>query len=395
MKQWFVARFWHKIQRHLGIKLFLSYLVVILVGLIAQAIAVEVAIPGAYQRHMMDMQAGRAAMMGSMMNAGKGTAQTPAMEFFSNFRSGVNEALAIAALAALLVALIISILMSRAVIAPVQSITHASQRIADGHFEQRLQFATHNPESADELAQLAHAFNQMAERLENTEQRRRQLLGDVSHELRTPLTAIKGSMEALIDGVLPAEAATFAQIEQEADRLQRLVNDLQELSRVEAGAYELDRRPLALNDLAQTAMQRLERQFRQKNIALHAGFAPDLPPVQGDEDRLLQVLLNLLNNACQYTPEGGEVRVQTALNGSEVVLSVSDNGIGIPTEHIPHLFTRFYRVDKSRSRQAGGGSGIGLTIARLLIETHGGRIWVESPGPGLGSVFAFALPVVS
>lgn len=373
---------WNKLRRQLVVKLLFSYLVVILVGTLVQAVATEIVIPSAYQRHMAGMQD----MMGMMGSAA-------GQDMFGGFRSGVNEALAVAALAASLAALVVSVLISRRVVAPIQAITKASLRIADGHYNQRVRIADGDPEYADELAQLAQAFNQMAGRLEQTEQMRLQLLGDVSHELRTPLTAIKGSMEALVDGVLPAIPATFEQIEQEADRLQRLVNDLQELSRVEAGAYELDRHPMSVEDLVQIALQRIEQQVRTKNISLTSHLSPGLPSIQGDQDRLLQVLLNLLSNACQYTPPGGAVHVQAGLQDDEVVISVKDNGIGIPAEHIRQLFTRFYRVDKSRSRQAGGGSGIGLTIAKHLVEAHGGRIWAESDGPGKGSAFCFVLPV--
>jgi histidine kinase len=372
----------NKLRRHLGVKLFLSYLAIIFIGIVVLAVAVEVTIPSAFQRHMAGMQG----MMGGMMG-GTGT------DMFVNFRAGVNESLAIAAFAALVVALVASIFISRRVVAPLQEITQASLRIADGHFKQRVVVLDGDPQNMDELAQLAQAFNQMAERLEHTEEMRLQLLGDVSHELRTPLTAIKGSMEALVDGVLPAERATFEQIEQEADRLQRLVNDLQELSRVEAGAYELEIQPIAIETLVKTAVRRMESPYQHKGITLSVSLDSDLPTSQGDPDRLLQVLINLLSNACQYTPTGGEVRVQVEMLGEEIMISVVDNGIGIPPEHISRLFTRFYRVDKSRSRQAGGGSGIGLTIARYLIEAHGGRIWAESPGPGQGSTFAFTLPV--
>ena len=372
---------WNKLRRHLIVKLVISYLVVILVGTFVQAIATEIVIPGAYQRHMAGMQ-DMMGMMGGMAG----------LDMFGGFRSGVNEALVVAALSASFAAIVVSIFISRRVVAPIQAITKASLRIADGHYDQRVGLAGGDPEYADELAQLAQAFNQMAERLEHTEQMRSQLLGDVSHELRTPLTAIKGSMEALVDGVLPADPATFVQIEQEADRLQRLVNDLQELSKVEAGAYELDRNPISVETLVHTAIKRMEHQSQGKNISLTYSLAPNLPVLQGDPDRLLQVLLNLLSNAYQYTPVGGEVRVQVTLQGNDVVISVRDNGIGIPAEYIPHLFTRFYRVDKSRSRQAGGGSGIGLTIAKHHVEAHGGRIWAESEGVGKGSTFAFAVP---
>ncbi len=369
------------LRRRLAVKLFISYLVVIVVGILIQAVVVEVLIPEAFQRHMMSMQ--------SAMGMMAGTGRTGLLE---SFRAAVNEALAAAGLVAALSAFVVSIFISRQVVSPVQSITRASLRIADGHFAERVQAGDKDPARADELDKLAHAFNLMAERLEHTEQMRRQLLGDVSHELRTPLTAIKGSMEALTDGVLPAEPATFAQIELEADRLQRLVNDLQELSRVEAGAYVLERLPVAVAELAQTAARQVDLQFRQKEISLQLHLAPALPAVQGDPDRLLQVLLNLLNNACQYTPAGGSVTLEAAQHGPEILFSVKDTGIGIPAEHIPHLFTRFYRVDKSRSRQAGGGSGIGLTICRYLVEAHGGRIWAQSPGPGQGAAFFFTLP---
>ncbi|NIL99089.1 MAG: hypothetical protein GTO62_18805 [Planctomycetales bacterium] len=234
----------------------------------------------------------------------------------------------------------------------------------------------------------------MASRLEQTETLRRELIGDVAHELRTPLTAIKGSMEALIDGVLPATTKTFQQVYQEADRLQRLVHDLAELSRVEAGAYQLNKRPVSIAALVEGALARLKLQFEEKGVLLEVQLPPNLPDVRVDDDRIGQVLLNLLGNALQYTPMGGSVLISADQCDHEVRISVSDTGIGIPAEHLAHIFTRFYRVDKSRSR-AGGGSGIGLTIAKHLVEAHGGRIWVESPGAGQGSTFSFTLPLSS
>ena len=376
---------WKALRRRLMYKLLLSYLMVILVGALALTMTMEAVIPQAFDRHML--------AMGHMMGLMMGGTQDLETDLFRSFRSGVNEALALATLSAVLVALAASLLVSRQVIAPVQLLKKVSQHIAEGHYEERVSTPPGSPEDYDELAQLGEAFNQMANHLEQTEVMRRQLIGDVSHELRTPLTVIKGSLEGLIDGVLPAEPETYQQIYREADRLQRLVEDLQELSRVEAGAYELDCRPTSVAELAQTAMQRIAPQFRAKHISLTSHLPPDLPSIQADADRLLQVLLNLLSNACQYTHDGGAVSIQAGLQGGEVVVSVKDNGIGIPAEHIRQLFTRFYRVDKSRSRQAGGGSGIGLTIAKHLVEAHGGRIWAESAGEGQGSTFAFALPV--
>jgi histidine kinase len=199
-------------------------------------------------------------------------------------------------------------------------------------------------------------------------------------------------MEGLIDGVLPAEAATFQQVYREADRLQQLVRDLQELSRVEAGAFDPELEPTPVGRLVEGVADRLGRQFEEKGVALDTDVSADLPPVRADEDRIGQVLLNLVGNALQYTPPGGRVGIRARREGDAVRVAVTDTGIGIPPEHLPHVFERFYRVDKSRSR-AGGGSGVGLTIARHLVEAHGGEIEAASDGPGRGSTFTFTLPV--
>ena len=296
-------------------------------------------------------------------------------QLFTDFRASFNEALTYAVLAAIAVAILLSLFFSRGVVAPLRAMTAASQRIADGHYDERVEVR-----GTDELAELATRFNQMAGKLEQVESMRRRLIGDVSHELRTPLTAIKGSMEGLIDGILPAEAATYEQIHAEADRLNRLVDDLQELSRVEAGAYELDIHPVDISSLVRTVTKRLAPQFESRRISLTLELAPDLPRVLADEDRTVQVLTNLAGNALQYTPEGGRVTIAARRANGEVQVSVSDTGVGIASEHLDHIFDRFYRVDKSRSRQAGGGSGIGLTIARALVEAQAGRIWAESAG---------------
>jgi histidine kinase len=167
---------------------------------------------------------------------------------------------------------------------------------------------------------------------------------------------------------------------------------LQELSRVEAHAYELDIRPLDVSTLVQTVTKRLATQFEAKRIVLDTEPAAELPHVLADEGRIVQVLTNLIGNALQNTPENGKVAITAKKTDSEVQISIHDTGIGIPSEHLPHIFDRFYRADKSRSRRAGGGSGIGLTIARALVEAHRGRIWAESAGEGQGSTFTFTLP---
>jgi histidine kinase len=377
------------IRRHLAVKLFLSYLAVILVGGLVLFLATRFTVPAAFNQHM-GLGPGAGPGPGQGMMQGNGAGPLMMSDLFTNFQASFNQALLLALLAAGLVAILVSLLLSRGIVAPVRVLMDASRRIAGGNYTERVR--TGGP---DELGQLAHSFNQMTEKLEQVEAMRRQLIGDVSHELRTPLTAIKGSMEGLMDGVLPAAPETYQQIHQEADRLARLVDDLQELSRIEAGAYPLDIRPMTVSPLVETTLKRFASQAQAKQIELRSDLPAGLPPVMADHDRITQVLTNLVGNALQYTPENGRVTILASRHADQIHISVVDTGIGIPAEHLPQLFTRFYRVDKSRSRQAGGGSGIGLTIARYLVEAHGGRIWAESAGAGQGSTFTFSLPIVA
>jgi signal transduction histidine kinase len=381
-------------RRHLGAKLLLSYLIIIVVGVVVLVAASQFILPGSFNHHMMGMEMGMtlapgasAGVNGMMGGQGSGSPD-PMSDLYTDFRASFNEALLYAAAAATTVAVLISLFLSRRVIAPVHAMSLATENVADGHYDKRVQL-----QGQDELAQLATRFNEMAEKLENVESMRRRLIADVSHELRTPLTAIKGSMEGLMDGVLPVTHETFLEIHMEANRLTRLVDDLQELSRVEARAYKLDTRPLDISLVLRTVTKRLVPQFESKRITLDLDLAPDLPPVLADEDRAVQILTNLAGNALQYTPENGKVTISGRQAGNEVQISVHDTGLGIPAEHLQHIFDRFFRVDKSRSRAAGGGSGIGLTIARALVDAHGGRIWVESAGSDQGSTFTFTLPI--
>ncbi len=373
------------IREHLGAKLFLSNLIVVVTGVIVLSITTNLTIPVAFNRHMGAMD--QAVMNGGMgMGTGMGQGNMMMDPLFENFRASVLESLTYAALASVFAALVVSLFISRRIVAPVRTLGAASQRITEGNYTERVPVV-----GSDEIAQLAERFNQMASKLEQVEAMRRQLIGDVSHELRTPLTSIKGYMEGLVDGVLPAIPETFNQIHHEADRLSRLVDDLQELSRVEAKAYPLNVHPVSIAMLAQVTIKRLSPLAQSKHIRIHIDLPLGLPPILADEDRFTQVLVNLVGNALLYTPEGGNVTIAAAQQDSEIFVSVKDTGIGIPPEHLKNLFTRFYRVDKSRSRNAGGGSGIGLTIAKHLVEAHGGRIWAESAGDGQGSTFTFTL----
>ncbi len=283
-----------------------------------------------------------------------------------------------------------SLFVAQRIVEPLQRMTEISQRIAHGRYSDRI------PVSDDyEISDLAVSLNSMAETLEKTELQRQELIGNVAHELRTPLTTIKGYMEGLIDGVVPANAATFTLIHDEADRLSRLVSDLQDLSRLEESNADLYQRVTPLTDIVASVVQKMRPQANSKGISLTASIeGASSPYVLADYDRMQQVLLNLVANALQYTAKGGAVCIDIVPDpAADVVrLTVVDDGEGIAPEHLSNVFTRFYRVDKSRSRAAGG-SGIGLTIARRLVEAHGGTIDAAST-PGEGSAFTITLPLV-
>ncbi len=376
-------------RRHLRWKLFLSYLAIVLVSAIVLIVAVEFAIPRVFARHLSTIAA-----FGEMNHEMARPRDYLMDDLFVQFRTAVTEATLIALSVSTLIAIGISILISHRVVAPVREMMQASRQIAQGNYSRRVTLPTNHPRAdLDEMGQLAHSFNRMATQLEESDTLRRQLIGDVTHELNTPLTVIKGSMEGLIDGVLSPEAETFQQIAHEAARLQRLVTDLQELSRVESGAYELQRKPVDLGALTDKISSQLRHQFKDKGVQLNVHLPPGLLMADIDLDRISQLLINLIGNGLQYTPTGGQVDVTVRRQADEALLTVADTGVGIGAEHLPHLFTRFYRVDKSRAR-ASGGSGIGLTIARHLVEAHGGQIWAESGGVGQGSQVLVLLPLV-
>ncbi len=375
------------IRKHLSWKLFVSYVIVIIIGVVVLATATSVSIPTAFSRHM----SGMSAMM--LNNPTMGSTQSMETKLFVNYKAAVTEALSLATIIALLAAVVASFLISRQVVEPIQRLMKLSRKIAAGEYEERLQISGNvQGNQLDELDQLALSFNQMADKLEKTEGMRRQLIGDVTHELRTPLSAIKGYMEGLIDGVISATPETYNQVYAEADRLQRLVNDLQELSRVEAGTYQLKIESAAPTLLVETVVNNFNRQFDEKGLILKHSYEANLPKVSVDKDRIVQVLTNLVGNALQYTPTGGVVTISVSRVKNEVIFEVTDTGIGISPEHLSLIFNRFYRTDKSRTR-ASGGSGIGLTIAQALVKAHDGRIWVKSAGEGEGTSIYFSLPI--
>ena len=372
---------------NLGWKFFVSHLFVGAVALLVLAVSTAFVAPETFSMRMMGMAGAQDGMIrepnqhGAMMG-GWGR------DLERDFRESVNSALWRAGLAAMLTAGVVSWLVSARIVKPIRQVAEASHHVAEGHYEQRLEVRGN-----DELGELVESFNLMAQKLAATEAMRQRLIGDVSHELKTPLASIKGYMEGLQDGVIPATPETFQLIYCEAERLQRLVYDLQELSRAEAGALTLDRRPHDLREMAGTVMARLRPQFADKGVDLRLVGEEQPLVVRVDRDRIEQVITNLLGNALQYTPAGGAVTLRASRSGGYARLAVQDTGVGLAPEDLDRVFQRFYRVDKSRSRTAGGGSGVGLTIARHIVEAHDGRLWAESAGLGHGSTFILELPL--
>ena len=303
----------------------------------------------------------------------------------AQFLARVRTALWVAALAATIVALGVGGLLFRSIIAPLRRLTTASQSIARGDLSARA-----SVQGRDEVAQLASAFNQMAESLTRAEKARQNQTADVAHELRTPLTVIRGALEAMLDGVYPTDEENLQAALTQTRTLSRLVEDLRLLALADAGQLRLYTAPLDLRTLLREITDAHQIQSQSQGVALSLDMPPTLPLVQADRDRLVQVVGNLLSNALRYVPRGGEITVRATERRQEVIVAVADDGPGIPPDDLPHLFERFWRGDRTR-RRATGGSGLGLTIARSLVEAHGGRIWVESVEEE-GSTFAFALP---
>ena len=288
---------------------------------------------------------------------------------------------AIAAGIALLLARLLALGMTR----PLRDMARASGRMAQGDYGQRV-----HTTSRDEVGELARAFNRMSAELAQVERLRRELVANVSHELKTPISALRAHLENLLDGVEEADRATLQVMLAQSERLSRLVEQLLDLSRLESGDIPFERSAVELGPLVNEVLSEV-RVGVGDDVRVVPEISPGLPPVWADRERLHQVVFNLLDNALRFTPPGGTVTVSVTSDRDAVQVRVADTGPGIPAEHLPHVFERFYRVDQSRSR-GDGGTGIGLAIARSIVEAHRGRIWAESE-VGSGSTFGFALPL--
>ncbi len=327
------------------------------------------------------------------------------------FLASVTRALIAAGLLVALVALGMGALLARSISRPLDEMSRAALEITHGNYAVRV-----SSRGGDEVTALAQAFNQMAEGINNLEQLRRDLVANVSHDLRTPLTVIRGYLEGLRSGQIAdrrsAEMA-FDAMHAETARLLRLVDDLNQVAALESGALPLDRRPVNITALAENALGRAAPLAKVKDVNLINAAAPDLPVVNVDPERIEQALFNLLENAVRHTPAGGLVSVQSSVISDQsptqsldaelftdhcLLITVKDTGEGIPPEHLPHIFERFYRADRSRSRAAAyppgeSGAGLGLAIVRAIVEAHGGEVSAASDGvQGRGSTFTLRLP---
>jgi signal transduction histidine kinase len=286
------------------------------------------------------------------------------------------------------ISLLIARLLARGMTRPMREMAAAARAMETGDYSRRVY-----TRSRDEVGQLAVAFNRMSAELEVLERSRRDLVANVSHELKTPITAIRAHLENLADGVEQPDRETLQVMLAQTERLGRLVDQLLDLSRLESGEVALHLETFRLAPLVDRVISEISVGRSVSDVELRDAV-PDALLVTADEERVHQVLFNLVDNAVRFTPPGGSVTVSAAHEDDRVAVSVADTGVGIAPEHLPRLFERFYRADPARSRDDGGGTGIGLAIARSIVESHGGRITAESER-GRGAIFIFDLPAAT
>jgi signal transduction histidine kinase len=283
------------------------------------------------------------------------------------------------------ISLLIARWLARGMTQPLRDMAAAVRRMEVGDYTARV-----HTRSRDEVGQLAAAFNRMSAELEVLEQSRRDLVANVSHELKTPITAIRAHLENLADGVERPDHETLQVMLGQTERLGRLVDQLLDLSKLESGEVPLYIEPMVLRPVVDRVLSEIGVGRAVADVDIRIDVEEHLT-VNGDAERIHQVLYNLVDNAIRFTPPGGAVAVSAARSGDRVRVAVADTGVGVAPEHLPRLFERFYRADPSRSREDGGGTGIGLAIARSIVEGHAGRITAASQ-PGGGATFTFDLP---
>jgi len=310
--------------------------------------------------------------------------ESPPPPLHEAFLRTVNRSLWIATGVVAVVALVLALFLIRHLTGPLRNLAAAAHRIAAGDLTARVEET-----GEDELGKLAQSFNAMAKSLEEAERSKRQMIADVAHELRTPITVLRAAVEGFEDGILEPTPENLSALKDKVHLTARLIEDLQQLALADMGRLSLHQEPFPLERVIADIAAMIEPQLEDGGIRLALNLPPDLPPADGDRQRIQQVLLNLMANALRHTPAGGEILVTARADGSQIEVSVCDTGPGISPEDAAHLFERFYRGREERA--AGTGTGLGLSVAKAIVEAHGGRIWAENRPTG-GACFHFTLP---
>ena len=305
-------------------------------------------------------------------------------ETAQQFLVSVSRKIFYAGITSIAVALLLGWLLFRQLTKPLNELTRATKKVSTGDLDHRVDI-----DSDDELGRLSESFNQMAQNLRESKEIRQRMISDIAHELRTPLTVLGAKVEAMREGVYEATDEKLREVQEYLTLLNRLVEDLQELTLAEAGELDLDCEPEDISQIVKRVQNNLKNAAGKKKVNLVIDFPDSLPEISLDSDRIYEVLNNLVKNAIRHTKEGGEVRIRVKERENDVMIEVEDTGEGIPEDKIDHVFDRFYRTDSSRSSE--GGSGLGLSISKELVQAHGGEISIESE-PGKGTVVSFYLP---
>lgn len=293
----------------------------------------------------------------------------------------------ITGLAAVLLSLALGLVFSRIISSPLRDLTTAAKEVSNGNLNQKVRIR-----SRDEIGELARVFNEMTEKLEKALKSRKQMTADIAHELRTPISVILGHAEGVHDGVIPPSTETMEIIREESIRLEKLVNDLRMLALSDAGELDLKLIQHSPSALVDQVYEHFRYQAQSRGLTLSRSIEENLPDILVDMDRMTQVFCNLLENAMRNTPSGGDIIIgATAIDHTTVEFTIRDNGYGIKEEDLERIFDRLYRTDRSREKDKGG-TGLGLALARTIIEQHGGKIWAESK-PGEGTKMVIRMPV--
>lgn len=354
-------------------RLFMSHLVVMLVGVITLTIIGKVSSPRFFVVYLESVQ-----MQGIRV-------QQVRRELVRGFEMAWSRGAVWSLMVGISAAAGLSYLVAKRIVQPLVQMEEITKKLGKGHWEERVP-----ANEIQELDQLAESFNLMAASLEGVEQRRRDLVSDLTHELRTPLTVLNGYLEGLADGTVDPSPEVYEILVKETTRMRRLVNDLQELSKMEAGYFPIDAKPIDLHPLLTALVQKFSDQLPDNRLVIRLRYAEDTPMVLADPERVEQILVNLLSNALRYTVSGS-ISIHVYQEGDWMWIAVSDTGKGIAQDDLSHVFERFWRADRSRDRTSGG-TGIGLAICRRLVELQGGTIEVKSE-IGKGSTFRFSLPI--